>query len=179
MTLFGPHPHDLGRHFCSTGPGNWRGGARSSRLFSIRIRVGRQPAPDARRGMFTPTTPPSGPRRARHSRRGVFAIHGCRMAPRATGTAACTAVPLSVPEAGGFMRRQRMSNSSRISDERLLLALSMLRDGMSSYKVSDAIGWARGAMLRDVSAVIWADIDHSGEDRGAVLSGYPWARGRS
>lgn len=65
MTLFGPHSHDLGRHFCSTGPGNWCGGARSPHLFSIRIRVGHQPAPDARRGMFTPTTPPSEPRRAR------------------------------------------------------------------------------------------------------------------
>ena len=68
--------------------------------------------------------------------------------------------------------------NSRASDERILKALMLRFEGLSTSEIEARLGYGRGAQSRDVNAVIKDDRatpDLSSQPSATVAQAYPWA----
>ena len=65
-----------------------------------------------------------------------------------------------------------MKPSSRNSDERILRAISLRREGVPCAVIAERLGMGRAGVLRDSKKVMDADIAESGEPEDVVRRAY-------
>ncbi|WP_444452550.1 ArsR family transcriptional regulator [Rhodobacter capsulatus] len=79
-----------------------------------------------------------------------------------------------------FDRAKQIAPNSPESDNRLVMALNMRHRGCSTGEIAAALGMSRGAVSRDLRAIVEADRAAAASgDAGApclsIAEAYPWA----